>query len=827
MKPLCLAIMGCYFLLIGFPTVAIQESASVLDITLLPSYITGQVNSIGFFQNIEDEQTCEDLNGWFESTNSTVYFIPDDLSCIYVIESLGSVEAVSDQDGAYLITLPKALSEIPDLFLTVVAADILPDENLHQLPTQPWKRKFTSSNEDINFIIMPWSIHAEYTLIPILPSLQEHMKAQVLINGKISISNITDDRTYGALVNRPQINNLDGDIIISDIIMTYLDFPGKSFGGIYSGLQELNQQFNKLGIIVETFITEHRSALLDNETDNKISANVLGYKQHNSAPSDELCPTDNIQQRSASTHEEISLCITLGPADNLTLHFPNLRILSTSLPANQQPTPDTLIYSGPGRFPLTVRFERLPSSFIEQVPYFARRMSSNIADQLDAFRKNSPLPATLFTLTILLFVAFRLRLNPGYRVDTSLKIIEIFRVPLFRWPLFYLIYLVLGSLLLFWTPAASSLVLLSVVMISPYLKVGWNREFLVIAAIVIVIILDNIFYYLMGTNDFIYLQYTWIFFTLILTIILWGYFFRNETPDLTHIPAAIMVFFTIATHDVIVWSLPSLAIFLAGVFYFIARSQHIIIKTLIKTETSNSEQLMEAEQTSPKSSVVESQTNPKDVLVINTAGETNQPFEIVNPANWSQHLRTIATEPLLIIATFCVGVVIITSSNVPSLYTFGNNFLIITAIALLFACLYDWFKIGDWEPPVYIKAGIFMLLLLVIFFAGIGSHQVKLTGNSNISFALFLGKQAELLIGRVIFYLGVPLLIGVFIEYKKVKHTDPDLNIIKYVGNYRPIISIVGAILSILAPGFLKLISQQEALITLGQIFDQILKIPQ
>jgi hypothetical protein len=88
------------------------------------------------------------------------------------------------------------------------------------------------------------------------------------------------------------------------------------------------------------------------------------------------------------------------------------------------------------------------------------------------------------------------------------------------------------------------------------------------------------------------------------------------------------------------------------------------------------------------------------------------------------------------------------ASLVPALLDIVSVFLTFTSVALLFVLLFPYLPF----TPGYAKAGAFAIFLFLIFLFGIGTDQrliVPLPG---------------ILVGRVIYYLSVPLLIGMYLD---------------------------------------------------------------
>jgi hypothetical protein len=217
----------------------------------------------------------------------------------------------------------------------------------------------------------------------------------------------------------------------------------------------------------------------------------------------------------------------------------------------------------------------------------------------------------------------------------------------------------------------------------------------------------------------------------------------------------------------------------------------------------------------------ESRTEPIDG---NSEARPKEQHQNSWPA-WLEGLESILKQPLIILGIITVALIALSSiSNSRNGLAF--TLLTLIAIMLLFTILYDVIP----AKAGYLKAFIFVLPLLLIFLLGIGTTNVFLPGNPTnfgtspaLNIILFLNQLEELLIGRTIFYLSIPLFIGLYLEFQQQKKQRGEQNIRQFLNSTKSLIPLISAILSTLAPSLFELITEQEVIATFADIMEQFL----
>jgi hypothetical protein len=152
-------------------------------------------------------------------------------------------------------------------------------------------------------------------------------------------------------------------------------------------------------------------------------------------------------------------------------------------------------------------------------------------------------------------------------------------------------------------------------------------------------------------------------------------------------------------------------------------------------------------------------------------------------------------------------------------------FLTFASIALLFVLVYPYlpFKMG------YLKAAVFALFLFAVFLFGIGTDDRLIASLPNI------------LLGRVIYYLSMPMLIGVYLdiqafmqkENKRRSAEDEEKKTIDfqtasslYFKNIQGIVSTLLGILSLVAPTAYAFLSSQPVFVTYFNLLERLILLP-
>jgi hypothetical protein len=161
---------------------------------------------------------------------------------------------------------------------------------------------------------------------------------------------------------------------------------------------------------------------------------------------------------------------------------------------------------------------------------------------------------------------------------------------------------------------------------------------------------------------------------------------------------------------------------------------------------------------------------------------------------------------------------------IPAL-AFVSVFLAFVSIALLFVLLYPFLP----SDAGYIKAAIFALYLFLVFLFGIGTDDRLIASLPNI------------LVGRVIYYLSVPMLIGVYFDITAFMQKEiqrqanesgerKDINFqtasTMYLGNLQGKVGTLVGILSLVAPSVYAFLSNQPVLVTYFSLLEKLVLLP-
>jgi hypothetical protein len=156
---------------------------------------------------------------------------------------------------------------------------------------------------------------------------------------------------------------------------------------------------------------------------------------------------------------------------------------------------------------------------------------------------------------------------------------------------------------------------------------------------------------------------------------------------------------------------------------------------------------------------------------------------------------------------------------------FVSVFLTFTSIALLFVLVYPFLP---WKNG-YLKAALFSLGLFLVFLFGIGTDDRLIASLPNI------------LVGRVIYYVSVPLLIGVYLdihefmqkenkkrtgEGEEAKTLDFQTASSMYFKNLRGILGTLASIVSLVAPTVYAFLSSQPVIVTYFDLLEKLVLLP-
>ncbi len=159
------------------------------------------------------------------------------------------------------------------------------------------------------------------------------------------------------------------------------------------------------------------------------------------------------------------------------------------------------------------------------------------------------------------------------------------------------------------------------------------------------------------------------------------------------------------------------------------------------------------------------------------------------------------------------------------LLVFVSVFLTFSSIALLFILVYPFlpFKTG------YLKATVFALGLFLVFLFGIGTDDRLIVALPNI------------LVGRVIYYLSVPMLIGVYLDIHEFMQKENKRRAAQggeqkainfqtasslYFKDLQGIISTLVGIVSLVAPAVYAFLSSQPVIVTYFDLLEKLVLLP-
>ncbi len=172
-----------------------------------------------------------------------------------------------------------------------------------------------------------------------------------------------------------------------------------------------------------------------------------------------------------------------------------------------------------------------------------------------------------------------------------------------------------------------------------------------------------------------------------------------------------------------------------------------------------------------------------------------------------------------------VAVPWIVAPLLPPLLVFASVALTFTSIALLFILLYP---VIPFEAG-YIKAAIFALFLFLVFLFGLGTDD------------RLIASLQTILVGRVIYYLSVPMLIGVYFDIhdfmqrenqRRVAAGEPKEEInfqsasTMYFKRLQGIAGALAGILSLAAPSVYAFLSNQPVIVTYFNLLEKLVLLP-
>jgi hypothetical protein len=856
------------------PQMGLHQAAGPysLALTLLPNFGTATVDVIGQIWDIPCSEIGGDLN-WL--SEKKVEFLLDDSAsdeegvCPFRIQSLGRLTV--DPDGFYWLELPLNLGEQDKVEFVVLAADVL-IERMTPEPTSSsaplfWELK--GPLEALNVPIQPWHFDTNLTLNPLLTdSLATYVRAEFFLSGQATLTGITDLRSYNAFAGRTRVPPQPK---LAELLLARLDYPPLHFSDSYPGFVYLAGHKTEAAWIRET-ITTHRPPQLDESGEFEFTfvgsqRLISGAEPEASSlagPSPPPAPPPESAQDGLAGVRRLSLgLVRLGPSDVLTLTIPNTSIVKTTVLPNRQPSLDTIVYEGPGEFEIEIDYAVMPGMLAQQFPIALRAFVASFESWLRTNIAQQPLPYLVVAL-----ILYILRIIGGR--------IFVRRLP---W-LDLVLWLLVGIVLLYLTPAVSSLLLLSILILTFSLNFKHPYHIWLIVLLSVIVLLDNLL--IVTYPPMIGLQrqpvgvYTPLIMAIVpLSLIIGYYYWRQAVKSEAwtaesigrlsrdYLPALSMGLLILATYEVINYSLISLSIIVMLVFFIRWRLESQQESPSVNHLSSPAEKTEGLESDDNGSTEIEQKpqasqstlTNQGCNLLISwgkqglttflwradaeqvaisppqeqTETETPPTGPKHPPPTWLQTLTLVLEQPLVILAIIGLALLALGFAS-SSLAGLAFTLLTLLSITLLFTILYETIpgRVG------YVKAFLFTLPLLLIFFLGIGTLDVSLPlPNSpfvNIDLArtpsrytLFLNDMEELLVSRLIFYLSVPLFISLYLEFQHLKQQGKVQDVRQFLNSVRSRVLLVTGILSALAPSLLSLLKEQPVIATFANLMEQFL----
>ncbi len=796
-----------------------------LELSLLPDFSTNKVTAIGESEFV----LCSEVD-WLAPGE-----LPRSESegvCQFEKGEFG--EVVRDQNGLYwlnLLDLPLSPDDLIEF--VVVGADVREQDlaDLQAAPSHlPLRWEIENLPKDIRIPINLWRLE---TNLMITPLLTEQLVCEVggglVLSGKTVISNINDKRSYQTFVNDATVGSL-----LTELMVTYLDFPAHLPGDNLPGFVGFAAKKRELWF--KTKVVSGQAPNID--ASGQFEATLIGLQ------SESAC----LSSTNRDTENAISLeTIRLGPQDVLTITLPDIQILEILPPPSQPAEANTLVYRGPAQFNLKISYRPTSGMVIKQSPFIVHAALAPIETFLD--KTESPYWVFYLIFSALLFIIAAVILRKfSQKLDWGVAFI----------------WFGVGLLLLYWTPAVSSLLLLAILVFIPHFNFRHGGHLSVAFIILVAVLLDNL---LLVTypNTFgremqpvtIYTPYILLSMLLIsigIIYVQWPTVLNTsanaQRSSYIYLPAATMLLLTLSTYEVINQSFIPLLIIISIVFG-IERYSHYKQNEPIPI-TDDIAPATSPQEDSAAESVIDQPEEARgvelpgcnllflikgrEILIyrkqkgVESKISTSRPSEdgpgaAEQPQTfwpvWLEGLKSISKQPFVILGTIIVALIALSSVS-SSLNGLPFTLLTLFAILLLFTIMYDAIptNLG------YLKAFIFVLPLLLIFFLGIGTINVALpvTGRGPIETILFLNQLEALLIGRTIFYLSIPLFIGLYLEFQRQKEqSDGKKTVQEFLGQPKSIVSLVTVILSTLAPTLFEQFTNQEVIATFADIIEQLL----
>ena len=819
-----------------------------------------------------------------------VSYVPPENLCQFFVPQIGDIEAVTGTANTYTLSLPwkdfHVLGKDSSVIVSVFAADVTELHNGDQtlkIAPDGYTWQIDGPVKSLDATVQPWVINADINLTDVLgAALRDHLDAKLLLSGSIKISNIHNLDGYYKLIGRD--NNKDAKLIPSDIAQVLLDYPFYQSTGTYPGFNFFTQYYDKQNLTRETRLNAKvvSHGLVQDATTNDVSGeinlSVTGYQQLIS-PQNSLtfnCPSfvppDPNEQPSIQNTLQITFCVWLGPQDSLTLRIPNGLIVETSSPPNEQTT-DTLVYRGAGQFEVKIYYNPLALNIGQQYLFLARVYSILWEPYLIV------LPIIGFFAFILLRASGRIALH--YKFLLLPPIILIVGGLFIHYAGSSTALLLLALIVLFpelkvyehtISPRIRPLLSRLSIKATWFYGIDW-RDLAAYFVVIVIILVINAF---AGRGDTVAGQEQLQARAPLLILLLIGsvaaiyYPFAARGKRREHIlnlhrdrlPAYATFFLVAATYDVFDQSILSLIILITAIFVLMLYQWHIDKKHK-RAKTSRHVPAAPPQGTPPVSAPPVQGTPPmptpavqgthddpqapaaspvaedqakQQALTSPTLVEDDQD-QGQDPAStskeneiskrWSRHLGDLLGSPGALIAIILIALIAIS----PGMTSLGGIVYTLTTFigsALLFASLYDFLP-----GQGLVKALVYSIPLWLIFVFGIGTSDrgLNLLNDPSIDsiamrYALYFQQFPALLVGRVVFYLTVPLLVALFIEFKERQKLQPPgeqgFTFRSSLSDFQSKLTLGSAVLSALVPSLYTLATQQPAITTLVDVLGKL-----
>lgn len=821
-----------------------MHTANVLHLSLIPNYESGQLHIVGAIE----EADCADISyDWFQDAQIIPPQHPDEGLCLFQLFNQG--EVVAQDGGSYQVFWPELqLNEVDELSFVIPGADIQSKEMTPQprrgLRPFHWQLLGSDIESGLRVPFQPWQFEIDLTINTLLPTVTDN-QSQTLLSGKVTISGIQDIESYRWLAQANIITQPE-----TEMLLTVLDYVPMQSSDTFPGFVDLalsKQQIAWLQSDINTAQSPQTGqggvvqfSIIGSIYNLPHSGSSVAQpppppSDFNAAPFSPSPPEGLEKSSSINNSEKLVLGIVrLAPHDTLSLQLPDHLIEEVSPPPSQKPDSNRLVYQGPAHFNIEIRHTVTGILLIKQIPIIARSFSVPLEDGLAALAQQfgiyAPFVALLtFMLTMLIVRKY------GRQWQSTRP--------------FFIIWLITGTALLYFTPAISSLLLLSLLILQPYFQWRHQGEAIVTLLLATAVLFDNISvsrYPIVLNGVEQHLNFYTPLILLCFALLSLGVIalrWRNVTKRLTesereddglpvvYLPALTMGFMILATYEVINQSFLSFIIL-------------IIIVTLIQRFTRRSPNPTVTEMTHEQPLTSEPET--KIGWNISLSYETGQfklswgdkqatavsppqsneprdkPQAAIEPSlSWLHSLNQILQRPIIIIGIIILALVALSPVTNP-LNAIIFNLVTLLAISILFIILYQFLP----TSVGYYKAILFIIPFIFIFLLGIGAASIPLTSPTNSTtshFVLFLNQLGALILGRLIYYLTVPLFIGLYLEYTQQRQRGQVENLRQFLVSAKSLIPLITAVLSALAPSLFQLFTQQPIIATFADLIEQFL----